>query len=96
MSETIPISARVDLPLAVVEVVSKVEERFVPVHNAAGLGSAKTESKVEPEMSSAGWYAVLSRLGIALRIGAVEPDLRAGDTLLLSVSRMKRKDEIDG
>lgn len=90
----VPIEARIELPLALVESISIVEERFVDVPTEK-YGSAATEAKAKEEMQkqTSGWWVTLPRLGIVLHVGMTKPDLQAGDVLVLSASRMRRAGE---
>lgn len=93
----VPIEARVELPLVLIEVVSKVEERFVTIPDHKKVGEAKTEKQMKDafeDQQSSGWWATLPRLGIALHVGATKPDLQDGDTICLNLSRMRRPGEL--
>lgn len=75
------------------ETIARVEERFRKKYDSEKAGGAKTESQMEEaaDQVSTGWWIVLSRAGVAIRVGAEEPDFKAGDTVIFNMQRMPRK-----
>lgn len=71
------------------EVIAKLEERFRPELDdeakARFGGTAEHPGKYEPTMVSTGWWMVLARFGVAVRVGSTKPDdLAAGDQVVLT------------
>lgn len=77
------------------DTVAKVEERFQTAYDRAAVGNAKTEGQMAEAGTqvSLGWFVVLSRAGIAIRMGNTEPDYKAGDTMVFMLQRLPRKPE---
>lgn len=73
------------------EHIVKVEERFRAVYDRETVANAKTEAQMEPARVSLGWFIVLARAGIAIRVGDTKPDYDAGDTVVFTMARLRRK-----
>lgn len=67
------------------EVVSTVEERFRRAYDPIKSGEAKVESQMEYEQVSTGWWLVIRRLGIALRVGKEKPPINSGDRIVIDI-----------
>lgn len=68
--------------------VSKVEERFERRYREGSLADARTESQVEYEEVSIGWFVSLEGWGVAMKWSDHKPgDIAAGDQMIIGMWR---------
>jgi hypothetical protein len=70
------------------EVVTVVEERFTKAYDVESLCTAKYANEVKYKSVSSGWWLVIKRLGVALRVGDEKPEIKPGDTLAISIRKV--------
>jgi hypothetical protein len=69
------------------EVATCVEERFARHYRMETVASAKTESQMEFELVSTGWWLAIARLGLALWVSNEKPAIQTGDTIRITISK---------
>lgn len=62
-------------------VVACVEERFRRGYDREKVGTAKSESQMDYERASIGWWLVLAGTGMAICVGEEKPDIEVGDRM---------------
>lgn len=65
--------------------VARVEEKFLTIYQ--NLEEAKTESQVEKERQSIGWFIRMEGSSEYLHLGAEKPELEAGDKVEIMIRK---------
>lgn len=70
--------------------VSKVEQRFERRYKEGALADAKTESQVEYDEVSIGWFLALDGWGVSMRWSDAQPDdIKAGDEMIIVMRKAR-------